>query len=508
MNATRSSRFQKVLLVVLALALVTGSAFVQRSMNRARADLGLTRTEPLKNAPPLLVFSTVVLGGFSGLIANALWVRAMEMQDEGRYFEMIQLHDWITKLTPHAATVWTVSAWNMSYNISIKFNDPADRWRWVYAGIQLIRDQGLKFNPHEIELYRELGWHFQHKIGHNLDDAHLYHKARWASMMTEVLGGGRPDFDSLINPPDDTWSARATRLREEFKMDPELMKEVDEEYGPLEWRLPETHSIYWASAGRRMAKTEEQMIKLRRMTYQSLQWAFYRGRMIELTWNDTVEFGPNLEIMDKANAAYEQMMEEEREAGNAPMAENVATAHKNFLRDATYFFYVHARMQEAEKWFAYLKEKYPDRAPEASLDDYAFARIEEDTGETSMDRMISNIMGAMERSFFYLASGEDDLGTGNMLLARNMHARYTKKIGGGPSEERVGLPSLAEMRETVLKDMLNEETVLPEFADRLRTALGLPAGYGRTNAPPAGLTSPTNVPPASVISTNVVAAPR
>jgi hypothetical protein len=502
MKPSQSSLFRKALLVFLALVLLTGSALVQRSMNGSRADLGLTRTEPLKNAPPLLVFSTVVLGGFRGLIANALWVRAMEMQDQGRYFEMIQLHDWITKLTPNVAAVWVVSAWNMSYNISIKFSDPGSRWRWVYAGIQLIRDQALKYNPHDVELYRELGWHFQHKLGHNLDDAHLYYKSRWASLMSEVLGGGRPDFGALINPPDETWTARAKRLREEFKMDPELMKEVDEQYGPLEWRLPESSALYWASVGRRMAKTEDQLIKLRRLIFQSLQLAFYRGRLIELAWNETVEFGPNLDIVGKASAAYEEMMAAEREGGNESMSQNIATAHKNFLRDATYFLYVHARLKEAQKWYAYLQEKYPDRAPKGSLDDYALSRIEEDSGETSHDRTISNIMGAMERSFYYLASGQDDLATGNLLIARKIHARYTAALGEGTSAERVPLPPFSVMRETVLKDLLDsEQGLVTELAARLKTALGLPADYGGTNAPPAGASSPgstTNAPPASV----------
>lgn len=499
MNPTQSSRFRKALLVFLALVLVTGSAFVQRSMNRARADLGLTRSEPLKNAPPLLVFSTVVLGGFRGIMANALWVRAMEMQDEGRYFEMIQLHDWITKLTPHIATVWVVSAWNMSYNISIKFNEPADRWRWVYAGIELIRDQALKYNPHDVELYRELGWHFQHKLGHNLDDAHLYYKSRWASLMTEVLGSGRPDFAALINPPDDTWAARAKRLREEVKMDPEEMKAVDGEYGPLEWRLPESSAIYWACIGRKMARTDDQLIKLRRLIFQSLQLAFYRGRMIELEWNHTVEFGPNLDLVDNASAAYEEFIEAERKAGNQSMAENIGSAHKNFLRDATYFLYVHARLKEAQHWYSYLKEKYPEKAPKESLDDYALSRIEEDSGETSHDRTISNIIGALERSFVFLATGQDDLATGNLLIAQKIHARYTGEIGGGPSGERVPLPPFASMRETVLKDLLHpEKGLVPELAARLKTALGLPANYGGTNAQPAGATSPTtNTPPAA-----------
>jgi len=142
MNTLRKSRLYKAALLLLAALLLVGASGLQRSLNRMRAELGLTRVEPLENAPPLLVFTTVVLGGFRGLIANALWVRLMDLQDQGKYFEMVQLSDWITKLEPHIPTVWVVAAWNMSYNISVKFSDPPDRWRWVQKGIELLRDEG------------------------------------------------------------------------------------------------------------------------------------------------------------------------------------------------------------------------------------------------------------------------------------------------------------------------------------------------------------------------------
>ena len=83
----------------------------------------MTRVEPLENAPPVLAFTTVALGGFRGLIANALWIRANDLQDDDKFFEMAQLADWITKLEPHFAQVWLVQAWNMAYNISVKFKD-------------------------------------------------------------------------------------------------------------------------------------------------------------------------------------------------------------------------------------------------------------------------------------------------------------------------------------------------------------------------------------------------
>ncbi len=131
------SHWYKAGLAGLAVALLVGAAWAQRTLTRLRGDLGLTRVEPLKNAPPILSLTTVVLGGFRGLIANALWIRAMELQDQDKYFEKVQLADWITKLQPHNKTVWIVQAWDMSYNISIKFSDPRDRWLWVSRGIEL-----------------------------------------------------------------------------------------------------------------------------------------------------------------------------------------------------------------------------------------------------------------------------------------------------------------------------------------------------------------------------------
>src|SRR6185369_11586148 len=146
----------KLQMLGLALLLLAGVGWIQPRLTRQRSELGLTRVTPLENAPPVLAFTTVALGGFRGLIANALWIRANDLQMEDKYFEQVQLSDWITKLEPSFVQVWIVQAWNMAYNISVKFRDPEDRWRWVQSGIELLRDQGLRYNPKEALIYREL----------------------------------------------------------------------------------------------------------------------------------------------------------------------------------------------------------------------------------------------------------------------------------------------------------------------------------------------------------------
>src|SRR5213592_3147751 len=227
---------KKALLLVSAACLLFGASRVQRSLNADREVLGLTRIEPLENAPPVLAFTTVALGGFRGLISNALWIRASDLQDEDKFFEMAQLADWITKLEPHFVQVWLVQAWNMAYNISVKFKDFPDRWRWVKKGIELLRDDGLRYNKNEMLIYRELGWFFQHKLGQNLDDANMYYKQEWSKEMAQVFAKKKPNLDELIHPHTQDQTNRARLLTEKYKMEPEFMKQVDEKYGPLEWR--------------------------------------------------------------------------------------------------------------------------------------------------------------------------------------------------------------------------------------------------------------------------------
>jgi len=192
------ARFYKPALALLAAVLFCGSSQMQRLLNKDRDNYGFTRVTVLSNAPPILAFTTVALGAFRGLISNALWMRANELQQEERYFEMVQLSDWITTLEPHYTDVWTMQAWNMAYNISVRCKNFEDRWNWVQRGLALLH-KGLKENPGEVNIYRELAWFFRHKIGQNLDDAHMLYKLRWAQQMQDVLGG-HPDFDALIHP--------------------------------------------------------------------------------------------------------------------------------------------------------------------------------------------------------------------------------------------------------------------------------------------------------------------
>lgn len=505
-----NDRLKKILLLLLAVVLLISSTLTQRSLNRDRDTLGLTRVAPLENAPPLLAFTTVALGGFRGIIANMLWIRANDLQEQDKFFEMAQLADWITKLEPHFSAVWVYQAWNMSYNISVKFKDYPDRWRWVERGITLLRDEGLKYNPNETLLYRELAWHFQHKMGANLDDANMYYKNAWLLEMSEVFGKGEPNLEELFNPQTDDARRRVEILTNKFKMEPRYIKQFNEQYGPLEWRLPEAHAIYWAARGLEKAKENptkikpDELIQLRRAIYQSMQLSFQRGKLTADPYTRTFDFGPNLDIVPKVSAAYEQAMIDE-----PGMRSNIETAHRNLLGNAAYFLYSNDRIPEALKWYRYLGEKYPNKPlingqPDSipsklTLEEFALSRICEDVSETSRDRVKSAIQGQAATGFRQLILGNKKQYEGLRALSRALYTTYMKKIGGsGGREQAIGLPPVEEMESEVLRTLLNpEENVWPyEMRAALRAQLGMPVEIPPTTNAPALLPA-TNSPAAT-----------
>jgi hypothetical protein len=500
-----SSKWKKILLVLLSAVLLVGVFQVQESMNQDRDALGLTRIQPLENAPPVLAFTTVALGGFRGLISNVLWIRASDLQDDDKFFEMAQLADWITKLEPHFVQVWLVQAWNMAYNISVKFKDFSDRWRWVNRGLQLLRDDGLRYNPNETLIYRELAWFFQHKMGANMDDANMYYKQEWANEMAEVFGKKTPNLDELIHPKTDDEKSRARLLREKFKMDPEFMKQINERYGPLEWRLPEAHAIYWAALGLEKAKLNpdkvkpDDLITLRRVIYQSMQLSFQRGRLVANPFIRSFEFGPNLDIIPKVSAAYEEAAKDDEKN-----RDHIEKAHKNFLKDAVYFLFVNNRTNDAAHWYQYLGTKFPNAtlldyktnsfAKNLTLDEYAVSRVTEDVNETmSRDRVKGIIEGLLNTALTSLALGEDDSAAGYRLLAERVRATYSEKTKA--RGQALEISSVDDIQRELVNRMLDpEHGVLPQMRAVLRTKLNLgpepvSPSASSTNAVPESISS-------------------
>jgi hypothetical protein len=445
----------RVMLILVAALAFWQVAYRQEPLVQARRDFHIARGEPLENTPPLVAFTTVALGGFRGIIADLLWLRSSQLQQNGKYFELVQLADWITKLQPRMAPVWAFHGWNMSYNVSVLFNEPADRWRWVRQGIALLRDEGLYYNPGDANLYRELSWIYLNKLAGNLDQMNLYYKQQWAGEMQALFGGARPDYANLP-------ATRAELMRKDYKLDPAFMQYVDEEYGPLDWRLPQAHAIYWACRGRPYARGFT-AVQIERLILQSVADAALQGALFSNPAEEVFIPGPNLAIFAKARRAYESA------AAENPDEPSIQSGHRNFLRTALMVLYTYDRLAEARDVLADLRRWYPDPAYEADLDTYVYRQLTEFLTEMNQREALNMVGGSLQQSWFWLAMGDEERAQGFQQLARTVWRQYMQSRPTAEAAQQSGLPPFDELN-TQARTAVRESLLTPQARERLTTS--------------------------------------
>ncbi len=493
----------QILYYIVALVVLAGAlSFVQGRMNAIRYNDRLTDVEPLENAPPLVAFTSVALGGFRGIVADLLWLRSSKMQDDGNYFEMVQLADWIIKLQPRNTQAHAHLGWNMAYNISVTFTGFEDRWRWVKRGIELIRDEGLDLNPGDPELFRQLGWIFQHKMGKDLDDANRYYKDQFAKEMIRLFADYYKQWDVLINAPTnedklkaalggktDFWRIiakhgyanfaefeRAFRERavipddvkkeldelgisqtveiclrnrwmtQKYRLDPAWLKKLDERYGNLDWRLPEAHAVYWAERGKDKWTEDRdkfQRLSCDRMIFQSLNAAFQMGRLIYLKGIDTYETTPNISLIDAVNKSYQDAWKNYDE-------NTIGGAYGNFLVDAIVNLYKFGEKKKAEEYrkMAATYPRYGNRFTKQTLEDFVITELGEDMKAASYPQAQGTVQAYLMQSYWFSAIGEDAQAASYAELSKKLYDKYQKFVEG--TEKRRALPPFLQMAKTTL----------------------------------------------------------
>ena len=145
----RANRIVRSICAAAAIVCVCMAAFVVLpGLQRQRRELELIIPEAnFAEAPPGITLPAAMLSTFRGLLIHFLWPRGEKLKEEGKYYELQQLSEWICTLQPRYPKVWQHAAWNMAYNISVTFRDHKSRWRWVQRGIEVIRDEAMTYNP-------------------------------------------------------------------------------------------------------------------------------------------------------------------------------------------------------------------------------------------------------------------------------------------------------------------------------------------------------------------------
>jgi hypothetical protein len=133
------------------------------TMSKMRKDLHLSPAELGKIDPAGAAMSLATLG-MRGIASNLLWGRAQHYYKTENYDASKAAVNQITKLQPNFVSVWQFLAWQLSYNVSVEFDDFRHRYHWVKKGINYLVE-GNSYNASDPLLLWDTGWFFGHKMG-------------------------------------------------------------------------------------------------------------------------------------------------------------------------------------------------------------------------------------------------------------------------------------------------------------------------------------------------------
>ncbi len=534
------SQFRKymvyIVLVLVSIVLLFLIFESEKKMDSEIKKHHLRYTGAVQGASPLVSFTTVALGSLRGIIADLLWLRSQSLQQKGDYYEMVQLARWITDLQPEFSGAAAFLAWNMAYNISVTCSFYDDRWRWVNEGLKLLRDRAIIYNPEDPVLYKELGWIFQHKIGNVLDDAQQYYKNQLANDMRLVVTQD-PDWQGIADAPasdeeflkvypensavrkaisragyltmeelhrdfranskvPDKFAKeignnpelihkmdnffRAEYLRDKYKLDPDMILELNNKYGKLDWRLPEAQAVYWATMG--LKKTPgNRSLDCERMISQGLFEAFRSGRMLIVDNKDfkSVMIVPNFDVIDSAKRVFDETIKANSDINSFVSAKN------NFLKDAIVLLFNYGKFAKAREYYTMLQKENPgNKEYTVSLDEFAMKEWLMEVKDGSYKKTMDIIDGLLKRSFTYIVYGDDDAAIASEKIAKAVYAKHQTEFKDVP---RLILPAYSEIKKNVLEKIMKEnpaevteilknrlnfrpkekESVLPDFGTKV-----------------------------------------
>jgi hypothetical protein len=275
--------------------------------------------------------------------------------------------------------------------------------------------------------------------------------------------------------------AKAYYLRHTWKLEPDLMVELNKKYGPvdyedpnnilpLNWTLPDTHAIYWAALGlQKISKEKGSFDELNtdRIVFQSLQNLYYRGRMVvyisripaendpcDIVERQSVFLFPDLRMFDRYDQVLRVLMEKyTRLEGNVT---SIKVAHKNTLKRAVFLFYQAGHMNKATKIYNTLRKEYPeDEDIKVSLSEYARKRFITQLQTMGINDAREMITFILQDAYYNYAVGNDDEAFGREWMAMEMYDYYQKDVGKEGVDRDV-LPDFNVFRYIGISSFLND----------------------------------------------------
>ncbi|MCR9074782.1 MAG: hypothetical protein NXI07_01955, partial [bacterium] len=235
-------------------------------------------------------------------------------------------------------------------------------------------------------------------------------------------------------------------LEDEYFMEPVRMVQVMKKFGPVDWRMPAAHALYWGARG-----TDVGRMEVNEHNAESLDFV-NAYRLVMQSVQDLWRFGDlyfnYLDVHEQRPAYYQGvpnpyfvptyggMLEEVTVASGLFEAERRAyrqfsAGYMNFLRDAVRFFYRRGDIAQAEYWYEKLRTWKGVNINDTTFIDEVSLPLNEFADKQIYDSMgspqvaVSEVYGALQGAFFQgLLAGNIDTFNGLWEYARKAHAYY------------------------------------------------------------------------------------
>jgi len=287
--------------------------------------------------------------------------------------------------------------------------------------------------------------------------------------------------------------AKARQLRKVWKLDPVLMNNLNNIYGPidftdpnthfpLDWRLPDSHAIYWGVRGLQVAAREQSgeidmtQTNTDRIVGHSLQNLFRNGKMFirdakfEVPVKGTQEtqtqifkevfLRPDLRMFDTYNNSFLAILDKYRDEKDGTTLVSLQNGHRNMLKNAVLSFYQSGHKLKAQKIYDQLRELYDFPEFKVPMVEFARKRFLEELESIGLNDAKEQVVLLLRESYFLYAIRDDETSSGREKLAREIHNYYQKKY---LDENRIDLPKFEVLQYLALRDFLDDRQFVPDL---------------------------------------------
>ena len=310
---------------------------------------------------------------------------------------------------------------------------------------------------------------------------------------------------------------RADKLRHQWKMDPNLMLDINSKYGPvdyeqesqhssLDWRLPFTHAIYWAVRGMQFTGKSRSFaeLNLNRAVYHSLQDLFHYGHLQVFTavpppqaterqagqeLVDTesdvqvrVFLSQDLRMLPIAYQATLDLIKYYEDVGQE-VPGGVDSGSINLARAGVRDLYLAGHRKMAQKYYRELHRRQPNNPEyQGSLETFVKARIKQDIEEITPRDASDLILSILRDSYARYAIGDDENAAINESHVRQIYQAYNAEFV--ETGNRVRLLDFSKMLWLAMQQLFDAPTVDPNIKGLLlrRLQIDKPQMYERVVA--------------------------